>query len=64
LRRHRRLLTNPGLQAVDSSSVGTAYPALPFKATVDRFLALPFHDVVRPKLLYENAQRLFEGGTP
>jgi predicted TIM-barrel fold metal-dependent hydrolase len=43
---------------------GTAYPALPFKATVDRFLALPFHDAVRPKLLYENAQRLFEGGTP
>ena len=43
---------------------GTAYPALPLKATVDRFLALPFQDAVRPKLLHENAQRLFEGGPP
>ena len=43
---------------------GTAYPALPLKATVDRFLALPFHDAVRPKLLFENAQRLFGGGMP
>lgn len=37
---------------------GTAYPALPFKPTVDRFLGLPLRDVVRPKLLYENARRL------
>ena len=41
---------------------GTAYPALPFKAAVDRFLALPFHDTVRPKILYENAQRLLGDG--
>ncbi len=41
---------------------GTAYPALPFKAAVNRFLALPFHDTVRPKILYQNAQRLLGGG--
>lgn len=41
---------------------GTAYPALPFKETVDRFLALPFRKAVYPKLLYENAQRLLGGG--
>ncbi len=39
---------------------GTAYPALPFKETVDRFLALPFRDDVRDKLLYANAACLFE----
>jgi uncharacterized protein len=42
---------------------GTAYPALPFKATVDRFLELPFHDAVRPRLLHENAQRLLGDST-
>jgi Tripartite tricarboxylate transporter family receptor/Amidohydrolase len=42
---------------------GTAYPALPFKATVDRFLELPFRDAVRPRLLHENAQRLLGNST-
>ena len=37
---------------------GTAYPALPFKPTVERFLRLPFRDEVRSKLLHENARRL------
>jgi hypothetical protein len=37
---------------------GTAYPALPLKPAVERFLALPFRDSVRPKLLHENARRL------
>jgi predicted TIM-barrel fold metal-dependent hydrolase len=37
---------------------GTAYPALPFKPTVERFLGLPFRDAVRSKLLHENARRL------
>lgn len=37
---------------------GTAYPALPFKPAVERFLALPLSDAVVPKLLYGNAQRL------
>ena len=41
---------------------GTAYPALPFKPVVERFLDLPFRDAVRPKLLYENARRLLGGG--
>jgi predicted TIM-barrel fold metal-dependent hydrolase len=41
---------------------GTAYPALPFRPTVERFLALPFEDRVRPKLLYENARRLLGAG--
>lgn len=41
---------------------GTAYPALPFKATVARFLELPFRDAVRSKLLHENARRLLGGG--
>lgn len=40
---------------------GSAYPALPFQPTVERFLALPFEDRVRPKLLYENARRLLGG---
>jgi uncharacterized protein len=40
---------------------GTAYPALPFKPTVERFLELPFREAVRPKLLHENAQRLLGG---
>ncbi len=37
---------------------GTAYPALPFKPAVERFLALPFRDAVLPKILHENARRL------
>lgn len=41
---------------------GTAYPALPFKPTVDRFCALPLRDAVRSKLLHENARRLLGGG--
>jgi uncharacterized protein len=42
---------------------GTAYPALPFGSTVERFLNLPFRETVRPKLLYENARRLLGGRT-
>lgn len=41
----------------------TAYPALPFEETVDRFLTLPFRDDVRDKLLYANAARLFKAAT-
>lgn len=41
---------------------GTAYPALPFEATVARFLQLPFRDAVRSRLLHENARRLLGGG--
>lgn len=41
---------------------GTAYPALPFKPAVERFLDLPFRDAVRAKVLHENAQRLLGGG--
>lgn len=41
---------------------GTAYPALPFKPAVERFLDLPFRDAVRPKLLHENARRLLGDG--
>lgn len=41
---------------------GTAYPALPFKPAVDRFVGLPLRDAVVPKLLHENAQRLLGGG--
>ena len=40
---------------------GTAYPALPFGPAVERFLDLSFRDVVLPKLLHENAQRLLGG---
>lgn len=40
---------------------GTAYPALPFKETVERFLELPFREDVKMKLLFDNAQRLFQG---
>ena len=41
---------------------GTAYPALPFQATVARFLELPLRDAVRSKLLHENARRLLGAG--
>lgn len=40
---------------------GTAYPALPFGSTIERFLKLPFRAAVLPKLLHENAQRLLGG---
>lgn len=40
---------------------GTAYPALPFGPSVERFLKLPFQETVLPKLLHENAQRLLGG---
>lgn len=40
---------------------GTAYPALPFESTIERFLQLPFRAAVLPKLLHENAQRLLGG---
>jgi uncharacterized protein len=37
---------------------GTAYPALPFKETVDRFLQLPFREDVLERVLHGNAARL------
>ncbi|MBV9859649.1 MAG: amidohydrolase family protein [Alphaproteobacteria bacterium] len=37
---------------------GTAYPALPFKETVERFARLPFSDKVLDKALFGNAARL------
>lgn len=37
---------------------GTAYPALPFGETVERFTRLPFSDDVIDRLLYRNAARL------
>ena len=37
---------------------GTAYPALPFAETVERFLKLPFSEQVIERVLYGNAARL------
>lgn len=39
---------------------GTAYPALPFKETVDRFLQLPFRADVLERVLHGNAARLLD----
>jgi predicted TIM-barrel fold metal-dependent hydrolase len=41
---------------------GTAYPALPFRATVEHFLKLPFREAVRSRVLHENARRLLGAG--
>ncbi|HWB47805.1 MAG TPA: amidohydrolase family protein [Stellaceae bacterium] len=41
---------------------GTAYPALPFGATVAHFLQLPFREAVHSKVLHENARRLLGAG--
>ncbi len=37
---------------------GTAYPALPFKETVDRFLRMPLASGVVDKIMHGNAERL------
>lgn len=37
---------------------GTAYPAMPFGETVERFLKLPFSEAVIERVLYGNAARL------
>ena len=37
---------------------GTAYPALPFQETIERFCRLPFSDKVLGKVLFDNAARL------
>ncbi len=37
---------------------GTAYPALPFKETVERFLSMPLAPAVVDAVLYRNAERL------
>jgi uncharacterized protein len=37
---------------------GTAYPALQFQETIERFCRLPFSDKVLGKVLFDNAARL------
>lgn len=48
----------------DRMVFGSAYPFIGFKDAVDGFCALPFKAEVLPKLLYQNAARLFGLNVP
>ena len=39
---------------------GTSYPSIPIKPFVDEFRALPLKSAVLPKILYQNALRVFK----